>query len=72
MSIEQQLATFQVAGFFSIEPKCAAIRASKACFATDLCFKRSTLMLLLAKSWLGLGVQLILHLTYDTNLQVKQ
>ncbi len=43
VSIQQQPATFQVAGCFSIGPECATTSApptgSKACFAADLSFK---------------------------------
>jgi hypothetical protein len=51
------------------------IRASKACFTADLCFKEihdSMFMLGPATSWQGRDAWLVLHLTYVINLQVKQ
>jgi hypothetical protein len=81
LSIEQQPATFQVAGCSSINPEHSATSAplseskARACFAADLCLEEihHDVVARLGTSWWGRGVMLVLRLMYYvTNLQVKQ
>jgi hypothetical protein len=73
MSIQQQPATFQVAGCFSIRQECAATSTPpRLALQWTLASKRSMLMLGPATLWLLLGALLVLLLTYVTNVQVKQ
>jgi hypothetical protein len=57
--------------FLHLTKVCGHISSSKACFTADLCYKEVHVEALPGNVIAGAG-GLVLHLTYITNLQVKQ